>query len=243
MANFTKSFQKNNPPNSFDIQVTNPDGVVAEKRNCTLYNGLVVLLKSVGRGKKTEKAYWSPEGDADVDEEWEYYAYIPQPLYFMHGCSEALKAEIRALDQACAKKQEYTECFNKYSEYMCRMGEYRSYITRNMDDVQAEKVKANRKITLYEGFGGFKILERLPSEIWSKIKPHAKFYKKEEIEDYYEDCDDFGKVENARDEAGWNYSSEVVSILIGLGYEIEYWGKPVEKYEDIAIIEKPKTRR
>lgn len=122
MAKFSKNYQKSNtPPNSFSIEVTKPNGEKVIKGNCTLYNGIVVQLASVGRGKNTEKVYWSPEGDADVVEEWEYYAYIPRPMYLTGTESESLKAEIIKLDEACGKKNDYTECHGRKSAKVAPM--------------------------------------------------------------------------------------------------------------------------
>lgn len=239
MAKFTKNYQKSStPPNSFSIEVTKPTGEKIIKHNCTLYNGVVVVLSPVGRGKKTEKAYWSPEGDADVVEEWEYYAYIPLPIFLVQGQPESVIKEIHKINDECAKKQDFTECFNRFRQYMPIMGANpKGYFVRNLKEVEEEKIKQNRKITLYAGFRGLKMLERVPGEMWAKIKGFATFYKKEDIEEYYEDTDDFGRVDNARDESGWNYGTAVIAVLLANGYELTYRSNPVLKLEDIEEID------
>lgn len=243
MAKYDNYKQKHTPagpPNTFTAKVTTPNSETPRLiPNAKIWNGVLVRLVAVGKGKKTERAYWSPEGDADVVEEWEYYAYVPAPLYCKAKfISEHEEKEALALHDQCAKKPDWTVCFERYRHALLTMGDNGyGYLVEDNEAANAAAVLANRTATLTEGFRGFRIIERLPAEVWGKLKPYATFYSREQVEDWYEDMDDFHRVDDARHEAGWNYSAEIIDVLGGLNWKMEYQGEAVTSADQITAID------
>lgn len=238
-GNYSKK-TSSGPPNTFTAKITVPNNPNPRyMANCKIWNGVLVQLTSVGRGKKTEKGGLNAYGEGDMWEEWEYYAYIPKPIYCTAKFDrEDLKDEIPKLDQACGKKQDYSECFAKYREYMFVMGDNgHGYIVEDSEQAQLNAIRASKTVHIFGAFRGYKIIERLPADIWAKIKPYATYYSKDQIEEWYEDMDDFDRVDDARSESGWNYSHEAIEALIGMGWTVMYRDEALTSLADMPAID------
>lgn len=239
MKHTKKSYTPSGPPDTFTALFTLPGGTTRRLPQCKVWNGVVVQLVSVGQGKKNTFGGMTAEGEGESWEEWEYYAYLPRPIYCKSKQTPEQIKEITEADGRCGKKKDWTECFEKYRFAMFTMGDNgNGYKVENLKEVEEREVIENRTATLAGGFRGFKIDERLPSELWNRLRPYAKFYKKADIEEYYEDMDDFGMVDMAWMQQGWNYSREVIGILVSLGWTVLYCQRPITSYEDTDRVDK-----
>ena len=79
---------------------------------------------------------------------------------------------------------------------------------------------AINQLSKNESYFGLTISERLPTNVWSKLKPPAKYWSADDIDEWNEDMDNFSKVGNGKYMKGWYYTNEIIEILKILKFEI-----------------------
>jgi len=96
------------------------------------------------------------------------------------------------------------------TEYVVREIQKREEENKEKDKKQKEEDATPLKVHVRKTSMGTVFREKLPSEIWNKIKAHAKYYDK----DFLEDADAFDE------EPGWRFDDKAIEILKSNGYRI-----------------------
>ena len=196
--------------------------------DCIIYKGKLVALVERGIGEPKYNAERNSYGDYD---EWEEYSsYVTKMKPYL---SKALMGDRIAHFQAILKKSDNVLSPENEDELLAvsfQIGENEGgYMVINTDkekeDAVVERLEkvANREITLIvcEQKFGYSISERLPSNVWNKLRPYAKYWSAEDIDEWNEDMDDFEMVGDGKYLKGWYYQKEIIDILNKEGFKLD----------------------
>lgn len=237
-GNYQKKTASSGPPNTFTARITTPEAT-RHLANCKIWNGILVQLTSVGRGKKVEIGGMNAYGEGETWEEWEYYAYVPKPYFCKAKFRDNAEQEAaKKLFDSCAKKGDWTACFEQYKHAMFVMGDNgHGY---KVEDDEAAKAAALRtgatQINFVSALFGLKIQERLPADLWALVKPYAEYITYEQADDYQEDCIGYPQY-NVRDIMGWHYKPDAITALVKSGCAVSYRGEPITSPDEMTGID------
>lgn len=111
----------------------------------------------------------------------------------------------------------------EYREFLVKPGmnaEGLELVSEAQERLKEERA-AREKVRLYWGYYGFRIMGQVPKDVWSIVKPHARYYDSE----FADDMDDFNV---GRGDLGWYVTAGVVDALIGTGIKVVYLRNHVE---------------
>lgn len=210
--------------------------------NCKLINGKLVQLANKGVGKGEEKGGFTPGGDGDSWVEYKSYRQVYKPLLSKEKIKQAGKnpQEVQMLLSKDSSIE--PQDFHLVEPYLFEMGENPGgYIVVNADE-EKEKQKseklaevAAKKVPIYigKGYFGLTISERLPADVFAKLKPYASYHSGNE--DDLEWLDEEGFVDvKSYEVKGWYYTKEVIAILSGLGFPLMYGEHAIKDEKDLA---------
>lgn len=207
--------------------------------NCTLYEGVYIAqVAQVGRGKSWEDGGIGPGGDGDTWTVWERYEEILKPFFDAAKVTEAMKPAIQKLetiqDVFAAGMEQYLLQFGEQDGYtISSLDEEKEAAKRAYDQAVAEK---QVPIDVSFGYFGLRIRERLPAEDWAKIKHHSTFHPGDESD--LEWLDDQGHIDvRASEVRGWYYTTEVIELLTGLGYTVQYAGQHINTPAEMQAVD------
>ena len=213
--------------------------------DCTLYQGIYIAQAAqVGRGKSWEDGGIGPGGDGDTWTVWERYEEILKPFFNGAKVTEEMRP---ALDNLETIQDVFAAGME---EYLLKFGVQDGYTITNRDEetraAQAEhdRAVAEKKvpISVTPGYFGLRIGERLPADDWAKIKYLAEYHRGDESD--LEWLDDQGHINvPPADVRGWYYESEVITMLTGLGYTVQYSGQTVTTPAEMQAIEHEERRQ
>lgn len=207
--------------------------------NCTLYEGVYIAqVAQVGRGKSWEDGGIGPGGDGDTWTVWERYEEILKPFF------NAAKIESPEIKTALSSLETIQDVFAAGMEqYLLKFGIQDGYTITDRDEetkaAQAahERAVAEKQVPIpvYFGYFGLSIGERLPAEDWVKINQLAEYHTGDESD--LEWLDDQGYIDvRASDVRGWYYKPEVIELLTGLGYTVQYAGQHINTPAEMQAI-------
>jgi len=207
--------------------------------DCTLYEGIYIAqLAQVGRGKSWEDGGIGPGGDGDTWTVWERYEEIMKPFFNAAKVTEEMKPALQKLETI-------QDVFAAGLEgYLLQFGEQDGYTISNYEEEKSAAQRAHEQevadkkhpIPLAYGYFGLRIGERLPAADWAKIKYLSTYHPGDESD--LEWLDDQGHIDVQRAEVrGWYYESEVITILTGLGYTVQYAGQTVTTPAEMQAID------
>lgn len=215
-------------------------------QNAVIYNGYVVGIRSVGRGKSWEEGGLTAGGDGDTWTVHERYEEIMQPYFdgakvnIVPGLKDRLRALETVQDVFAAGLE----------EYLLRYGDQDGYRIWNSDDEAAERERARQQevaekkipIPVTHGYFGLRLGERVPPADWEKIKHLATYHKGDD--DDLEFLDDQGYIGvKAYEVRGWYYSREIVETLTRIGYTVQYHDATVANSEELAAAKKERDQQ
>ena len=192
-----------------------------------IYKGKVLQLVSVGVGKPTIKGGMNSEGEGEVWEEYSSYTDKMMPYLSKFLMGDKVKYYQSLLEKS--KNLLTTENEDEILSVSFVMGEnVGGYIVSDVDEdkrkKEAEELQKveNREVplTIRDSHFGLTIAERLPANVWAKLKPYAKFWSADDIDEWFDDMDDFYRVGEGKYMKGWYYSKEIIPILEGLNFKL-----------------------
>jgi hypothetical protein len=198
------------------------------------FRGYLAQVVTEGVGKPIDhKVHWGG-GDADVEEiyasyEDRYFPFFDGQRLSKDGFAEKIK---HILD--VEKKNDIRNFIGTiYEPYLIKWegNEGDIIITDNNAERQAEQDRANTEhdarilsgdtpIHFYQGIFGWRIRERLPKELWTRIKHLGHYYEGNESDQEF--ADDQGWFNATRAEIrGWVYDPKAVEVLTEAGCKVQ----------------------
>lgn len=209
-----------------------------------LYKGKIAMVREVGIGQPTEHAGWCG-GDADTWEEYDAYERKFCGAIFNTDAVKALGREQEVADfqeRLKREKRAWTEQdLDLFLDCFFQMGKNaggRFVENANAKDereaaAKQHQVEESKVCHISEQQFGLTISERLPSQVWDKLRAHAEYFTKEYIDDFFDQTDEFESVGSGR--SGWYYKREIIAILTSLGWTVMYDDTVVTNEDEFVI--------
>lgn len=195
--------------------------------NAIVYKGKIVQLVSVGVGIPIEKGCINSEGEGETWEEFSSYTDEMRPYLskvLMGSKVQYFQSLLKISDNLLTPKNEEELLSVSFQMGENSGGYFVSNVEEDAKKKEAEELlkveKREVPLTLRDSYFGLTIEQRLPKNIWESIKPHAKYWSEHDIDEWFDDMDDYFRVGEGRYMKGWYYTKDIVPILEKLNFTL-----------------------
>lgn len=195
--------------------------------NAVNFKGYLVGNSTKGVGTPITKGGFNSEGEGEVWDEYKKYEVFYRP-YFNNDIiikkwdKEKFKKEVAELDVRQIIGTEYEISLIKFGENEGGL------LVEDVEDVknkteavlQDQIQKKEIPIEIANGHFGLFLKQRLSNNIFKLIAGYGNYMTAEEIDDWFEDMDDFSKVGEGKYLKGWYFKNEIIDVLKNHGFEV-----------------------
>lgn len=204
------------------------------------YRGYMAQEISRGIGKPIIKGGFNSYGEGETWEEYDKYETVYKPFF-----NKSVIADINYVKEKYANLDIRELVGTEAEAYLIKWGENEGgMIVEDTDELrkreeevkQREIIEGKSPVNFFLGYFGLRIAQRLPADIWNKIKDQAEYHKGDESD--MEFLDDMGFLNvNPREVRGWTYKASAVDTLIESGLKVTYRNFDINSSADLHSVD------